>query len=914
MVLSLNVPSEIGGGPVDKRTAPSNLRSGLYGRVLGVEGLAHGGGPLSAVAVVCAGSIIVLVILTGCGRGGGEVAQGPPAPSAPEMYAEPGAPAEPARARPAQPAEEKPKVELPEDFAQWQEEHFKQARKEGGERLLKAVEWLGREAPDKDKAVEILVALLRKLPPEETPKPKPQPSPYPGAEGYPGASPEMYAEAYPGGPHYSGYPGAPGAPGRGAPAKVDLALIRAICDALGVLGTTRADETFREVLKAKMETDDDRFAQQAALDSLVRHLNPAREDLIFAVLTSPEEFRPIDPQAVRRPQPGYRGGPGGYPGEVSEYGPTYPGGYETYPGGYETPSAGYPGGPGAAASQKPMSAQELQEAAFAAIRPVASEEFRVRLARHVIDPKTPQEDFDLFLPYLLEDDARNLRAQVELLAHLAQDPNVRSVVERVALEVSSRAMAEVLGIPRDVVDEMSLMTRVRSDARRYGPRMPGESEYGPEYAMEPSMPVGPPAPTPPPGGGRPTRTGPARPSRFATPDQPVSSPVGVQPGPGRTEPAILRLSDLASFDSRVVLSLAGKIWSREVSALVEKELGAIRSFKDNPNAVLFASTFPVASVRRTLARVLRANWEEGPDVLEQSGILDSVVFGPGYLLAVKELPRKIPDPKAQLAGPGGMRPSLGRLGQARRPGGYGQPGRGIPGGRMPEGSVYPPGGVGPTGPEEMMPGGPGMSQPGSARPGRVIPGAESASPKDRAAMAWGLHLMDALKVMADRLYEASKTVGSGGFSLTATDEQAPEQQEKEGAFRLPPNAIVRGYYEVDIGKVLGEKVPGVPADNMRIKFWRLEDKTAPRTIVGFFRRTWGEGEEREFSGIHWIEMNLAGGEDGARRVVDILIDTGASAEPGGFTLGATSSREASTPSQIDIIVMELGARAAEGAE
>lgn len=884
---------------MDKRTSLSHLRQRFFGRMVGppvtlvLRRLLLVGGLVMVVGVACLGT------LTGCGGGGGQTAQAPPPPPpGPEMYMEPGAPPGPPASPPAKPAEQKPKVELPEDFAQWEEEHFKQARKEGGEKLLKAVHWLGHEAPDKERAAEILTALIKKLPPEEAPKPKPQPSPYPGAESYPGSSPEMYAETYPG-PGYPGYPGAPGGPGQRGPTKADLELIHAICDALGANGTARADQTFRDLLEAKIETDNDRVAQQATLEALVRYLNPAREELIFAVLTTPEKFRPVDPQAVRRTRPGYGASPG-YPGDM-EYGPSPPAEY----------GPGYPGAPGMAAGQKPMSAQELQEAAFQLIRPVASEEFRVRLARHVINPKTPQEDFELFLPYLLEDDARNLSAQMELLAHLAEDPNVRKVVETVAIDLSSRAMAEVLGIPRDLVDEMQALSRLRLPGGQRGPGMPGYSEYGPGYGMEAASPPGPMGPTGPmeaPGAGRPSRTAQTRPTRVGAADQPGMGPRGA----AQPQVTILRLSDLGSLDSRLLLSLAGKIWSPQGAAFVEKQLGSARSLKENANAVVFASTIPVESVRRSLTRVLRTSWEEGPDALEQAGILESVVFSPGYLLALKELPRKLPDMKAQAGAPGGVRPSLGRLRGPRRPGPGGPgPGPGQPGmpGRMPEGPGFPPGREGPMGPEEMMPGGPGTVQPGMGRPTRVIPGAEQASPKDRAAMAWALHLLDALRATNERLYEASRTLGGGGFSLSPGEEEAAG---KESAYRMPPNAKLLGHYEIDLGKAVAEKVPGVSGETFKIKYWRLEDTTAPRTILGFFRRIWGEGEEREYGGIYWVEMRLPAQEGAGARVVDILIDTGVGAEPGGFTLGAEPARGGTTPSLIDILVFEFGGAA--GAE
>jgi hypothetical protein len=818
----------------------------------------------------------------------------------PETYTEPGAAPGPKPPAAQPPAEEK-KVELPENFADWTEEHFKQARKDADKRLVDAVRWLAQEAPDKDKAVEILVSLLKKLPPEEAPKPKPQPRPaYPGAESYPGSSPEMYAETYPGAESgYPGYPGAPGGPGQAAQPRANEELIRAVCDALGVIATSRSDEVFQEVLAVKFETDNDRLAQQASLESLVAHLNPAREDLLFAVLTTPEKFRPVDPQAVRRTRPAT--GPGGYPGSSPEYGISAPESYgPEYPG--EPGYPGYPGRPAVQAGQKPMSAQELQEAAFALLRPVASEQFRVRLARYVADPKTPQEDFDLFLPYLLEDDARNLAAQLELFAALAEDPTVRKTVETLAVELSSRAMAEVLGIPRDVVDEMQLVARARMGRQARGPYGPG---YGPEYGMESSMPpMGPGAPEEmvPRGPSRPTREGPSRPSRFG-PQEPATPQAAGAARPERpAQPTVQRIGDLSEAPSELILTLAGKLWSEQAAAFLQKELGGIRSLKDNPGLILLASTMPVNQVRASLYRLLRSRWEEGPDALEQAGLLESVVFDPAYLVTLKELPRKMPKLTAGPTGTAAPRPGLGRLRYGRRPGVPGQPGpAGQPSGPPGRPGMPPqPGMEGPSGPEEMM--GPGMGPGGQpARPTRVIPGAESADPKDRAAMAWMLHCQDALRATADRLYEASRSLGGGGFSLSPS----AEEQKPEGApaIELPPNAKVLGHYEIDVAQSISEKIPGLQGEPFKIRFWRLEDTTAPKTIVGFFRRKLGEMELYEQPGLMWLEMNQTVADQGIRRSIDILIDTGVAPESGGFTLGA--ERGGTTPAQIDILIIEV---------
>jgi hypothetical protein len=167
-----------------------------------------------------------------------------------------------------------------------------------------------------------------------------------------------------------------------------------------------------------------------------------------------------------------------------------------------------------------------------------------------------------------------------------------------------------------------------------------------------------------------------------------------------------------------------------------------------------------------------------------------------------------------------------------------------------------------------------------------------------------LHSLDILRATSDRLYEAARTLGGGGFSLSPTQE---EQKEGEAVIELPPNSKVLGQYQIDLAQVIADRVPGVQADPMRIRFWRLEDTTAPKTILGFFRRKLGEAEVREQPGLIWIELKQPIPGEGLTRSIDILIDTGTAEQPGGFTLGA--ERGGTTPAQIDILIIETSSSA-----
>jgi len=896
------------------------------------------------LATVCLG--ILLTAVLGCG-GGQQADSGTPmaATPTPTPPMGPPSPPPPPAPKPEQPADQAQTKELPEDIGQWGPEEFKEARKQTHEKLAEAVEALAERTagtPEADQTAELLIALVRKLPEEERPKPtkplRPQTSPY-GPPGYPGApgGESAYAEStgmppeggYPGSSPYSGYPGGyPGAPGQQQAATALGVLnpdqIRAIVGALGITKSAKADEGFQQILQGKLETDNDRVAQEASLEAMVSHLTPAREDLIFAVLTSPDKFRPFDKQAgPRRQRPGYPGAPGEY---SDYYGPGMESAMDasTYPGAYP----GYPGGPGAGqASQKPMSAQELQEKAFELIAPVASPEFRLRLATYVASPKTPQEDFDLFAPYLLEYEPRNILAQVALYFSSGSDPELMKSVEDFLIGYSSQAMAAALGIPHDVIESTSLMLsrRSRTLASRPGqPRAgypegygymeaPGDSSTMPtgvspeDYAAargggrpdrRPSMPPG----------GRPS-TG--RPSRFGSPEISMT-PGGPTPGrSSRGQPTPLeQFQSVLRLDPELPLRLAPRLWSPQVTTFIEQQLAQGRSLNDRAAIVLYASTIPLDTTRKSVYRFLQQTWQDGPGALEEAGLLDDVVTDPAFAVVLKTLPRSLP--KAGPAAPTGpVRPSLSRLRQRQRmPGQPGQPGSypGAPGqmrrpGFPEEVASVPPGamepGMLPGG--GVMPGGPG----GDRTRSRVIPGLENAEPRVRASAEWLYVHHDLLYLISDRLYEAARggTFG-GGFSLSPTEPQGAEQTIIE----MPPNAQVLAKYELDWSRVAQEKLAGLPADTLRVRYWRLEDPSTVRTLTGFFRRKLPSVEVRELEGVTWLEVFEDVPDSGVKRSIDILIETGESGQGGEFSLGAGPSRAGTTsgvPLRVDILCIEV---------
>jgi len=94
---------------------------------------------------------------------------------------------------------------------------------------------------------------------------------------------------------------------------------------------------------------------------------------------------------------------------------------------------------------------------------------------------------------------------------------------------------------------------------------------------------------------------------------------------------------------------AAALWTRPMAEKVEHRLAVLDAWSKDARRmapVLLAAMIPDESLRAALARVLRRHWEDGPDALEAAGVTRTLVPEPGFLLSVKQLPRKDASPTA----------------------------------------------------------------------------------------------------------------------------------------------------------------------------------------------------------------------------------------------------------------------------
>ncbi|HUT87923.1 MAG TPA: hypothetical protein VMY37_00360 [Thermoguttaceae bacterium] len=832
-------------------------------------------GPWLVVLVVAAA-----LVASGCGGGGGDEEE----ESEPATEAEPADMGGPAAGMPAQPkpkAKEQAKAEeevgpLPEEISEWGKEHYYQARKDGDLRLPEAIAYLGEHfagTPQADTAAQLLTNLLEK---SEEPEPKPgakrPPASMPGMESsmpgmeadaagmeadmaadMAGMEQDQYAGGMPPGmEEEAGSSRMPGLRGglRGRGPNVEL--INAVVNALGLNGSATAKQTLKQVVEGTFETDDNRAATLATLQTLVSYLCTEYEDLLFRCLTTPDKLRALGKagQTGRMGGMPYGGPSGAAYGEESSM---------EAEGMYASPGMGRPG-------SGPLTAEELQRQAFEWIAPRASEEFRAKIARHLANPKTPQEDLDLFGPYLRESHPDNLQAQMVLYFAPGMDTQTKETIEDNFLAYSSDALAGILGIP---AEQRAEAARQRERRQSRGPRysgMPGEPGMEESYmeeensgAMMEEMSAEEGVGMPPAGvGGVPGRTRTGRPSRYdAQSASGRPSRYDGRQGAGRQQ-AAPEPDAFEMGDPDLPYRLAQHMWGSEMTKLVENRLTQVSSLEGQAPLVLLASTMPVDSTRLSLYRLLQQHWKDGPGALESAGLFDHVISDPGFLALVKMLPRKaLEEPKRAV-------PTLSRM-RTRRTG-RGQDDR--------------------RGAEDAASGAPGDME-ASDPAGRMgPPGAGRGQGKPQEPdLAWMTASEELLRVVCERLLAAAQATGGG--------------QAAEGLpFKMREDALVTAELHLDWPGSQPEKLAGVSLGQMKLHYVRAECQTKVSTLESFYTRQLGSADVRPVQDGSWIDSVQPVPDTNVKRSIDLLLTATVPA-------GEEFDKKQELPVTLDILCIDI---------
>ncbi len=163
----------------------------------------------------------------------------------------------------------------------------------------------------------------------------------------------------------------------------------AIVESLGVNGGEEARQILKRILLGKQPSEiDDRQLTIASLRTLVDHFDPENQRVVLAVLSVPGAIRP--------------------------------------------PGRG------------PLTAEQLQDECLKLVRPIATDEFRLQMARRLSQSGSSPNSRRKLLDALLDSDPRNLAAQVELYVSGQLTPTDQLAIERQLAPRSGQVLERLL--------------------------------------------------------------------------------------------------------------------------------------------------------------------------------------------------------------------------------------------------------------------------------------------------------------------------------------------------------------------------------------------------------------------------------------------------------------------------------------
>jgi len=793
---------------------------------------------------------------------------------------------------------------LPADVKAWRRDHYYEARRVGDPRLKEAVTFLGKKFSLKatgneksaDQAATLLLKVLKgDLPPQEaaapassgasyappgmpsSSSPSTEPSsgsvPPPGVPSGPTPPPDMSTPP-PGMPMESGYPGMPGGGvGVGQVKPLDADTIKAVVGALWVNGGKVAKESLAGILAGTVASDSDVAATKAVLESLLESGTPASEAALLTAITQPDSIRP-KPKTGTSPSTGIAP-PSGEPVSSPDSSSMSPPSMTPPPPMPSDPammSSGYPGMGGMQGGK--LSAADLQTLALAVAKPIAKQEFRVKLATALTEKRTAEEFRGALLRFLLDPNPENLAAQFLLLKGDAIDAAAKATIGSYLTTYSSQALASLLGVPT-----LSLKGSQGVAAGFPGP-MSGMPPSGPDAAMSSPPSIVPPT------------------DASAPPSMPPSSPypgTSEYPGMGSGSTgasqgiSIIELAKQYAKDPELAYRVGSQLWGGDFVALVTSQLDEIPSLGAGASKIVLASTMPTDAVRAKLYEAIQKHWQEGPAALQAAGLGGAVLNDPGLLAIFKSLPRR--DVSQDRLTPLQMRARERRSSQGAGgdPGaGGGQPGADDTKGRKKFGAKKPK-----VGEAAAEPAAPAAGQPisGQPMPGQGAPGPQSGK---SAEYLWMNASESLARAMCEQYAAAAKAAAEKGISV----------DQKSRPIELPAAANVTAEYHLDWPKGLAQPdgLSGASPSAMTVHYVRLEQESSPVKIFGYFKRRIMRPVEHPATTGYWMESFRPLPKSDRKLSVDVLVtrkadlvakQPGAAATPGALGMpGAPGAPDA----------------------
>jgi hypothetical protein len=266
----------------------------------------------------------------------------------------------------------------------------------------------------------------------------------------------------------------------------------------------------------------------------------------------------------------------------------------------------------------------------------------------------------------------------------------------------------------------------------------------------------------------------------------------------------------ASNDPRHAAKL---LWADEFTTVVEGRLRAAEGTSRGAQLLSLTCTFPRAATRATVLQSLEKYWEEGPKRFDALIATDESLPEPGFLLAVKQLPRK----EARPASPGGA-------------------------------------------PSERT-----GSRTSAAKAAKSAAARKVKERQDHAAQQWLAYSENLAQAMCRQFWAAAIARRE---SLARPESDAPPS---DVPVKIPANASIVASHDVRWPEDCGKDLEGLSLVPLRVHYVRMERKARPDKVAGYFRRQMPAAAQHINDHSVWLDEFAIDKKTGRARSVDVFV-------------------------------------------
>jgi hypothetical protein len=261
--------------------------------------------------------------------------------------------------------------------------------------------------------------------------------------------------------------------------------------------------------------------------------------------------------------------------------------------------------------------------------------------------------------------------------------------------------------------------------------------------------------------------------------------------------------------------LAKLYWNEAALKVVQDRLANMESFQKEPVMTSVAAAIPMDACRASLLDCLSTHHAEGPQTL--TAAMSRVCFEPGFLVVLKSVDRRHPEPKPAAV--------------MRRP---------------PSSSTRPPSGA---------------SRP-KARP---QPGSSEAEKNEE---KWNDACEQMVKLACKRFLAAAKALRASGQG------PKPEELAEKRPFELHKDARVVAEYHAEWPDAMPakDKLGDLTVDPLKVHYVRIEQKDRPRPVSGHYRAKTASKETYNITSGYWLESCRRVPKEGTKISVDVFVN------------------------------------------